>query len=35
MKLYERIINKQLLVRRINITVNNVVDEFTEKKKNI
>ena len=33
MKLYERIINKQLLVRRINITVNNVVDEFTEKNK--
>lgn len=35
MKLYERIINKQLLVRRINITVNNVVDEFTEKNKKI
>lgn len=33
MKLYEKIINKQLLVRRINITVNNVVDEFTEKNK--
>ncbi len=33
MKLYERIINKQLLVRRINITVNNVVDEFTVKNK--
>lgn len=33
MKLYERIINKQLLVRRINLTVNNVVDEFTEKNK--
>lgn len=33
MKLYERIINKQLLVRRINITFNNVVDEFTEKNK--
>lgn len=31
MKLYERIINKQLLVRRINITVNNVVDELNEK----
>ena len=26
-KLYEQIINKQLLVRRINITVNNVVNE--------
>ena len=33
MKLYEKIINKQLLVRRVNITVNNVVDEFTEKNK--
>ena len=27
MKLYEQIVNKQLLVRRINITVNNVVNE--------
>lgn len=33
MKLYEKIINKQLLVRRVNITVNNVVDEFTVKNK--
>ena len=33
MQLYERIINKQLLVRRINITANNVVDESTEKNK--
>lgn len=32
MKLYERIMNKQLLVRRINITANNVVDEETAKK---
>lgn len=29
MQLYQRIINKQLLVRRINITANNVVDEST------
>ena len=29
MKLYERIMNKKLLVRRINITANNVVDEET------
>lgn len=29
MQLYERIMNKQLLVRRINITANNVVDEQT------
>lgn len=28
-QLYERIMNKQLLVRRINITANNVVDEQT------
>ncbi len=27
MKLYERIMNKKLLVRRINITANNIVDE--------
>lgn len=33
MKLYERIMNKQLLVRRINITANNVVDEFNKKNK--
>ena len=33
MQLYERIINKQLLVRKINITANNVVDESTEKNK--
>ena len=32
MKLYEKIMNKQLLVRRINITANNVVDEETAKK---
>ena len=32
MKLYKRIMNKQLLVRRINITANNVVDEQTAKK---
>lgn len=31
MKLYERIMNKKLLVRRINITANNVVDEETAK----
>ena len=31
MKLYERIMNKKLLVRRINITANNVVDEETFK----
>lgn len=33
-KLYERIINKQLLVRRINITVNNVVNKNTLKQEN-
>ena len=33
MKLYERIMNKQLLIRRINITANNVVDEFNKKNK--
>ena len=32
-KLYERIMNKQLLVRRMNITANNVVDEFNKKNK--
>lgn len=31
MQLYQRIINKRLLVRRINITANNVVDEQTLK----
>lgn len=31
MKLYNRIMNKHLLVRRINITANNVVDELNEK----
>ena len=31
--LYERIINKELLVRRINIVVNNVVDEETSQTK--
>lgn len=31
--LYERIINKELLVRRINIAVNNVVDEETSQTK--
>ena len=34
MKLYERIMNKQLLVRRINITVNNVVNEKQAKNEN-
>lgn len=34
MQLYERIMNKQLLVRRINITANNVIDEKTAKKDN-
>lgn len=29
MELYQRIMNKRLLVRRINITANNVVDEQT------
>lgn len=29
MALYERIINKKLLVRRINITANNITDEQT------
>ena len=33
-KLYEQIINKQLLVRRINITVNNVVNENMVKNSN-
>lgn len=31
MQLYQRIMNRQLLVRRINITANNVVDELTAK----
>lgn len=31
MKLYNQIMNKHLLVRRINITANNVVDELNEK----
>ncbi len=31
MKLYQRIINKKLLVRRINITANNVVSELSLK----
>ena len=31
MRLYQRIMNKNLLVRRINITANNVVNEFIEK----
>ncbi len=34
-KLYQKIINKKLLVRRINITVNNVVDEETAKKEEV
>ena len=34
MKLYEQIVNKQLLVRRINITVNNVVSENMVKNSN-
>lgn len=33
-KLYEQIINKQLLIRRINITVNNVVNENMVKNSN-
>lgn len=33
MQLYQKIMNKQLLVRRINITANNVVDELTVEKK--
>lgn len=32
MELYERIINKKLLTRRINITANNVVNEKTIEK---
>lgn len=32
MQLYQKIMNKQLLVRRINITANNVVDELTVEK---
>ena len=32
MQLYEKIINKKLLVRRLNITANNVIDENTAKK---
>ncbi len=32
MKLYQRIMNKELLVRRINITANNIVDEETASK---
>lgn len=31
MKLYERIMNKNLLVRRINITANNIIDEQANK----
>ena len=31
MQLYQRIMNRQLLVRRINITANNVIDELTAK----
>ena len=34
MKLYQKIVNKQLLVRRINITANNVVDEKTSMNQN-
>lgn len=34
-KLYERIINKQLLIRRINITVNNVISEQTVEKEDL
>ena len=30
MKLYQKITNKQLLIRRINISANNVVDEKTD-----
>ena len=32
MKLYQRIMNKNLLVRRINISANNVVNELTAEK---
>ena len=32
MQLYQKIMNKQFLVRRINITANNVVDELTVEK---
>lgn len=35
MKLYQRIMNKELLVRRINITANNIVDEETASKEKI
>lgn len=35
MELYEEIINKNLLIRRINITVNNVISEKDYKKENI
>lgn len=35
MELYQKIINKKLLVRRINITANNVVDEQTAKKEKL
>lgn len=34
MELYQRIMNKQLLVRRINITANNIVDEVIATKEN-
>ena len=34
MELYERIINKNLLVRRINVTANKVVTESEAKKQN-
>ena len=34
MELYQRIMNKQLLVRRINITANNIVDEVIAIKEN-
>lgn len=35
MKLYQRIMNKKLLVRRINITANNVVDELIARKEKL
>lgn len=34
MELYERIINKDLLVRRVNITANNVVNVLNAQKEN-
>ena len=33
MELYDRIVNKNLLVRRINVTANHLIDEATAKEK--